>query len=76
METNPQAKFKENQSVVYYGFISRIEGSPQYKPQGNSPGWYYDLPRPDLKQIHESELERHSSFKDAPNFFQEDPDGL
>ena len=57
METIPQAKYKENQNVVYYGFISRIEGSLQYKPQGNPPGWYYDLPRPDLKQIHESELE-------------------
>jgi hypothetical protein len=52
----PTAKFKSGDRVIYKGYIFSIEGSPYYKEQGNPPGWYYDLPLPDLKQIHELNL--------------------
>lgn len=50
-------KFQSNQSVLYAENVFQIEDIPYYKAQGKLPGWYYDLSRANLKQIHESLLE-------------------
>ena len=56
---NPKFNSGENifhETPLHEEVIYRIEGVPQYKSEGSPPGWYYDLSKPDLKQIHESKL--------------------